>query len=576
MRLKAVTPLYAFLALTLCAQSASGQDSAKPRGVPTEAQVIEEQAPEENAGGLGLAFVTFLDGDSLFRSADDWEALSPNLPLRIGDRIWVQADAKVEIRFPLGATAWVNYESELDIAALENGGRADVIQLALVSGEASFDVKDFDRAGSFLQVELADATIRAFRAARFRVNTLPDGTAQISVSSGPVSVETADGFTTVRGGQMAELRPDRRVRLDFLPESDDWDAWVRSRAAIYDRPAASARHLPADLSPYAHEFDTAGLWVSEPAFGRVWVPTVEPGWSPYSNGHWVWLADDYVWLPYDPWYAPFHFGRWSWSPASGWFWIVPRGRAYWSPGYVSWSVTSEEVSWVPLGYNEVYHGFGNYGPASVNVLKKAPADTTEIYVNSRVSNGVVTVKKDNFLHGRVKQARIASSRNPFAGGDAGGSQIIRRPPRLEIQPIRETRQPRSGVELKRFSPPPARIDLRSRTIRERVVAPPRGETDFRNDRSSPASRMRVAPLPVERPRVGEPSSNPEPPAVQGRGAQRPAGQHPFKRMPEPREGAEAAPAPIFAPEDQFEGGRERRPSGEPRGTGSYRGSGDPK
>ena len=202
-----------------------------------------------NAAGLGLAFATYLSGESLLRSADDedWVALSPNLSLRIGDRVWAQDGAKVEIRFPMGATAWVNYQSELDIIRLESGSRNETIQLALVSGEAAFDVKGFARSGSVLQVDLPTASIRAARAARFRVNTLPDGTAQIGVISGSLVLETPDGLTDVSAGHLAEIQPDQRVLLDFLPANDEWDDWVAVAGGDL-RPAGRQPALPAGRS----------------------------------------------------------------------------------------------------------------------------------------------------------------------------------------------------------------------------------------------------------------------------------------------------------------------------------------
>ena len=262
MNIKAVLLFLVGLTLMLHASVASSQYTPRPGG--TAVQAGAEQMHEDGSAGLGLAFVTDLSGDSVLRSADDeeWGALSPNLSLRAGDRVWAQDGAKIEVRFPLGATAWVNYQSELDITRLESGSRADTIQLALVSGEAAFDVRGFARPGSVFQVDIPNASIRATRAARFRVNTLPDGTAQIGVISGSLVLETPDGFTDVSGGRMAEIQPDQRILMDFLPPSDEWDSWVRSRAGIYDRPVASARHLPADMAPYAHEFDTSGRWVS--------------------------------------------------------------------------------------------------------------------------------------------------------------------------------------------------------------------------------------------------------------------------------------------------------------------------
>jgi hypothetical protein len=396
---------------------------------------------------------------------------------------------------------------------------------------------------------------------------------------------------------MAVVQPDQRVLMDFLPPSDEWDSWVRSRAAIYDRPAASVRYLPADLSPYAHEFDTSGRWVSDRTYGYVWVPAVERGWSPYSNGRWVWQANDYVWLSYDPWYAPFHYGRWSWGVSIGWFWIVPRGRAYWSPGYVGWSIFGDEVCWVPLGHNEVYYGYGNYGPGTVNVYKATTINITNIYVNSRVNNGVVVVRRDNFLRGMIRQERIAPSRNPFELMPGGDLKIIGRPPVQEIKPIRETRQPRPEVQIKRTSLPPVRIEKESKAIQDRVVAPTKEKSAFKPGnqpaplkniqkekqleqwvppKKVPAPKPIVAPAPAEPPKKGEAPGKPAPPAVQGREEQVPAGKHQFKRVPEPQGGATVAPRPAVVPEEPSKGKKEKLTPEEEDKKARERGSGKEK
>jgi hypothetical protein len=579
MNVKTVLPIFVFLALALHGPAANAQYAPRP-------QSGAEPGSDGSPSGLGLAFATYLSGESLLRSADDeeWVALSPHLSLRIGDRIWAQDGAKIEIRFPLGATAWVNYQSELDITRLERGARGGTIQLALISGEAAFDVKGFANAGSVFQVDLPTASIRASRAARFRVNTQPDGTTQIGVISGSLVLETPDGLTDVSGGHLAEVQPDQRVLLDFLPASDEWDDWVRSRAQIYDRPAASGRYLPGELSSYAHEFDTSGRWVTDRTYGSVWVPAVEQGWSPYSNGRWVWQADDYVWLSFDPWYAPFHFGRWGWGASLGWFWIVPKGKAYWSPGYVGWSVVEDEVSWVPLGHREVYYGYGDYGPANVNVTINTSFSVTNVYVNSRVNNGVVVVRKDNFLRGRIAHERVAPSRNPFAGRGAGASKIIGRPPVHEIKPIRETRQPRPEVEIKRVSLPPVRLEKESITIRKRVVAPTKDKSVFKpGNKPAPlrnivkekeleqwiapkngkAARAVVAPSPAGRLKKGEAPGTTSPPA----------GKHLFKRVSADQGGANATPVQTIVPEGQPQREKAKEHSGEERQKGNERGGG---
>jgi len=592
MKVKTALPLFVCLALTFHVSAASGQYT--PRSG------VDPQAIAGNPAGLGLAFATYLSGDALIKSTDedDWVALSPNLSLRIGDRVWAQDGAKIEIRFPLGATAWVNYQSELDITLLERGSRVDTIQLALVSGEAAFDVKGFARSGSVFQVDIPNASVRATRAARFRVNTLPDGTAQIGVISGSLVLETPDGLTEVTGGHLAEVRPDRRVLMDFLPASDEWDAWVAARSEIYDRPAASGRYLPADLAWYAHEFDSSGRWVTDRTYGSVWVPSVERSWSPYSNGRWVWQANDYVWLSFDPWYAPFHFGRWSWGASLGWFWIAPRGRAYWSPGYVGWSIVGDEVSWVPLGHNEVYYGYGNYGPANVNVIRTTSFHVTNVYVNSRVNNGVVVVRKDNFLRGKIVHERITVSKNPFEKGGSGGVKILGKPPVQEIRPIRETRQSRPEVEIKRVSLPPVRLEKESITIKKRVVAPTKEKSVFKPG-SKPVPlknvvkekeleewvapktvktqiKTVVAPLPPAPVKKGEVAVKKAPPAVEVREVKPPAGKRQFKRVPEPQGEANVVPAPTPKPENIPKGDKEKQPSGEARQKGKDKGDGKDK
>ncbi|HEY6000605.1 MAG TPA: FecR family protein [bacterium] len=556
MKRKIVLPLLVSMTLMLDASFATSQ--YLPRATSPGAMAdAARQVAEESSDGLGLAFVTYLDGNALLRSTDDedWAAVAPNLSLRVGDRIWVQDGARTEVRFPLGATAWVNYQSELDITRMLRGSRADTIQLALVSGEAAFDVTGFDRPGSVVQVDLPSASIRAFRAARFRVNTLPDGTAQIGVVSGTLALETTDGITDVSAGRMAELRPDGRVLLDFLPSPDDWDTWIASRADRYDQPAASGRYLPADLSPYAHEFDSSGRWVSDQTYGYVWVPAVDPGWSPYSNGRWVWQANDYVWLSYDPWYAPFHFGRWNWSVSFGWFWVAPRGRAYWSPGYVGWSILGDDVCWVPLGYNEVYYGYGNYGPGSVNVYKTTNINITNVYVNSTVNNGVVVVQRDNFLRGKIRQGRIAPARNPFQRGGGGDLRVIGRAPIPEIKPIRETRQPRPDIQITRTSLPPARLDKQARDIKMRVVAPTRDKSAFQPGRKPPAHRNVVKEKELEQwapPPKAPPAARPEPAFTKPARppAQRPA-QYPAPPPARPEPGFTRPAPPAARPEPGF-------------------------
>jgi hypothetical protein len=246
-----------------------------------------------------------------------------------------------------------------------------------------------------------------------------------------------------------------------------------------------------------------------------------------------------------------------------------RCRAYWSPGYVGWSISADEVSWVPLGHNEVYYGYGNFGPANVNVAVQASFRVTNVYVNSRVSNGVVMVGRDNFLRGKVVREQFAALKNPFRGVGSGGVKIIGKSPVLEIRPLRETRQPRPDVEVKRMSLPPVILEKASRTIRTRVVAPTKEKSVF-NPGNRPATLKNVVKGKDLEQWVAPP------PAVRAREVQQPAGKREFKRILSPRGETEAAPIRVLEPKDDARRTKENPPDGENSKNGKERGSGKEK
>ncbi len=91
-----------------------------------------------------------------------------------------------------------------------------------------------------------------------------------------------------------------------------------------------------------------GQWVRNADYNYVWVPTqVDPDWSPYTHGHWVY-TDRYGWYfqsdePFA--WAVYHYGRWGYEPAIGWYW-VPGTR--WAPAWVAWRRGDRHLGWAPL------------------------------------------------------------------------------------------------------------------------------------------------------------------------------------------------------------------------------------
>jgi hypothetical protein len=177
MKSRTLVPALALLLTVMAFSTHAVGAQYTPRG-GTGAQDPRDQ-PEDNPSGLGLAFVTYQSGNTLFTSVDteDWAALTTNLSLRMGDRLWAGDDSRIEVRFADDATAWVNLQSELDITRLARGAKGDTTQLSLVSGEATFDVKGAGAGDFVFQVDIPNVSISALGPARFRVNTLQIGRA---------------------------------------------------------------------------------------------------------------------------------------------------------------------------------------------------------------------------------------------------------------------------------------------------------------------------------------------------------------------------------------------------------------
>lgn len=105
-----------------------------------------------------------------------------------------------------------------------------------------------------------------------------------------------------------------------------------------------------DNPPYPEynidDLNQYGNWVNYDSYGRVWQPSVAPGWQPFTNGHWAFDGNDWVWVSYEPFgWMVYHYGSWENTPDYGWVWI-PEHDA-WSPACVDWVYYDDQVCWAP-------------------------------------------------------------------------------------------------------------------------------------------------------------------------------------------------------------------------------------
>ena len=93
-----------------------------------------------------------------------------------------------------------------------------------------------------------------------------------------------------------------------------------------------------------------GEWVNVNQYGRVWHPSVVINWQPFTNGHWAYDGNDWVWVSYEPFgWIVYHYGSWEYSPEYGWLWIPARDA--WSPARVQWIDYGDNIGWAPMRAN---------------------------------------------------------------------------------------------------------------------------------------------------------------------------------------------------------------------------------
>jgi hypothetical protein len=450
------------------------------------------------AAGLGELRVSLLDGDVQVKTQEsgEWAPAIVNMPVASGDRLWVPARGRLELQLRDGSYLRLDEQSALEILTLER----DSYQFYLTTGRAYVNFKG--RRDYFLQLDTPIAALRAYDTAAFHVEVAGDGDSRVTVIKGAVEAENRWDRKRLTAGKTLRLRDDARPEVVVAAPPDEWERWNLNRDNYLYGRRESARYLPDELESYAPDFDEQGRWIDTSDYGYVWIPSayISVGWAPYRNGRWVWIGGDYVWIGYEPWgWAPYHYGRWAFDARHGWCWVPPRrGAVYWGPGYVGWTHTHPYIGWVPLAPGEIYYGYGNFGPHSVNLLHADIRKTvvTHSYKNIQVGGGVTVWHRDTFLTGRPVDVRLKE--NPF----------LTHPPhpgRPEIKPERATLRP-IVREIPREQLPPAGIrDLPVRELKEsRPLVRDRSVPVFKGEARERSAPAVIQKPPEQRPAAGEP------------------------------------------------------------------------
>jgi hypothetical protein len=460
--------------------------------------LVPAPAFSEDSDDLGRVRLSLINGDVqvLIKDSTDWTDAAINVPLGEGDRIWIPAEGKAEVQIRGGVYVRAGDTTSLDILTMND----NAAQFYLDRGHLY--INNLRGGVRTVQIDTPFSSIRSDDNSILMIDASEGNVVEVSVLLGSASAENRTGATRVTAGNTLTIRGETDAELAPIGGPDEWERWNRERDSRVAAWGESTRYLPEELHEYASDFNGNGRWYYTPDYGYVWNPIVtDASWAPYTYGSWVWVRGNYVWIDYHPWgWAPSHYGRWTFIASFGWSWIPPPfGAAFWGPGYVGWVFTPTYVAWVPLAPGEIYYGYGNYGPHSVNIrtVNINTRPVTRTYVNARVRNSVTVVQRDSFGTGR--RVPITVRENPFRDG--------------------APRQPDNGRE---FVPPNRRperpIVLVPREMREQIRQQPaqqRGQPERRErpavkpstpQRSSIRTERPASQLPPERVRRTSPET----------------------------------------------------------------------
>jgi hypothetical protein len=393
--------------------------------------------------------------------ANSFSQAEINYPLTGGDRVYVDNSSYGELQ-TAGLAVRLGNGADVTLSSLTD----NIAQLGLAQGSIRVRTRSlasFNGAPATVEVDTPNGAILVDQPGDIRVDSYPqDDTTVVTVSSGAVEVTGQNLDQQLGPNQSLRLSGSNPVyaeQVQLLPP-DGLDQFDQQREQRRER--SYAYHYVSPDMIGAADLDDYGDW--QPAnqdnqgYGAVWYPRgVSSGWTPYSNGHWAWVAPwGWTWVEAEPWgFAPFHYGRWA-NFGGRWGWVPgPPASAFggevrpiYSPALVAFvggggggiSIAIGAVAaWFPLGPREVYQPWYHASPAycnRVNVTNIYNTNVTEIhntYIN-RTVNVYNTTNVTNVTYVNRTVATVVVPQRAFASGQSiGQAQRVQLTPQVRAQ-----------------------------------------------------------------------------------------------------------------------------------------------
>lgn len=269
---------------------------------------------------------------------DEWVQGAVNRPLTIADNVWADKNSRAELNVGTGLIR-INSETSLTLTNVSDSS----VQLSLHQGTMNLYVRHLYN-GETYEVDTPNQAFTVMKTGDYRFDVDPNGDSTV------VTVWKGEGEATGQGPSV-RVKSEQQARftggnslaheIHKAPRPDGFDDWCEVRDRSEDH-SVSAQYVSPDVIG-SEDLDANGTWRTTSEYGPVWTPSaVEPGWAPYSYGHWIWEDPwGWTWVDNASWgFAPFHYGRWvsfggnwGWAPGpyyGGW------ARGWYAPALVAW------------------------------------------------------------------------------------------------------------------------------------------------------------------------------------------------------------------------------------------------
>ena len=420
-----------------------------------------------------VARLNWISGDVAFQPAtvDAWTNATLNYPLTTGDHLFVNAGGRAELH--IGGSA-IRLDSNSNFGFLNLND--SIVQMSLNEGSLELRLRQLDQNDTF-EIDTPNGAITLLRAGEYRVDTDPARNAtMVTVLSGQAQMYQDGNSLLVTPHQTAMFAEGAGPQVLSENPRDAFDGFVASRNNAEDA-LPRQNYVPDTMIGY-EDLYAYGHWVNDPMYGEVWIPPVNPGWTPYSTGRWAFVEPwGWTWVDEAPWgFAPFHYGRWANVRGVGWAWI-PGASSYrpvYAPALVGFIGGSGfgvgiSVGWFPLGPREPWipaWGASRRYVNNVNVMHVTNINVVNVtnvnYVNRQ---NVTVVSQADFAAARPVAAvavRVSPAQIQAAQVLGSGPRVVPERASVVVGVSRVAPPVQARAVVVRTAPPPAPVSFQAR------------------------------------------------------------------------------------------------------------------